>query len=346
MKRAARLALVVAVALGAPVALPSTASAQQPTKAAREEAGTRFKKGLEYFKDGDYQAALIEFRRAYELAPNWGVLYNIGQVSFQLSDYAGALSSLERYLAEGGNQVPAARRDEVKKDIEKLRGRVANLEVTTNVEGAEVLIDDVSVGKTPLAKPLLVSAGRRKVTATKEGRIPSTKTMEVAGGDSLHVQLDLVEPAPGQAMPPPAGEPGPSPTPPTAPPPPAPPPPATDAGGSSVPWIGWAVTGGLTAGAVVCGILALGASSDLTSMRETAGQTREGLDEAQSKTVTLALVTDILAGAAIVAGGISLYFTVSGSSSSAEPAATAKSRPAGELKVGVTPGGVKLLGTF
>ena len=49
-----------------------------PTKAQQQEAATRFKKGLDLFKDGDYQASLIEFRRANELAPNYNVLYNIG----------------------------------------------------------------------------------------------------------------------------------------------------------------------------------------------------------------------------------------------------------------------------
>jgi len=74
------LALCVVLAL----TLPSfTASAQGTvTAAAQTEAASRFKKGLELFKDGDYQAALIELRRANELAPNYNVLYNIGQVYF------------------------------------------------------------------------------------------------------------------------------------------------------------------------------------------------------------------------------------------------------------------------
>ena len=107
MKPLARtLALVTAFALVAP---GSVAFAQPaPTAAERAEAATRFKTGLDLFKDGDAQAALIEFRRAYQLAPNYQVLYNIGQVSFQLQDYPGALAALQKYLLEGGRNIPNA----------------------------------------------------------------------------------------------------------------------------------------------------------------------------------------------------------------------------------------------
>src|SRR5205809_449884 len=97
----------------------AAAPAKEPTKEAREEAGNRFRKGFELFKEADYQAALIEFRRAYELAPNYNVLYNIGQVYFQLQDYANALTWLERYMAEGGKNITKTRKEEVERDIEK-----------------------------------------------------------------------------------------------------------------------------------------------------------------------------------------------------------------------------------
>ena len=343
------LALCAVLAL----TLPSfTASAGEPVSAsAQAEAASRFKKGLELFKDGDYQAALIELRRANELAPNYNVLYNIGQVYFQLQDYPNALHSLERYLQEGGKAVDAKRRAEVEKDIDKLKARVANLEITVNVPDAEVTIDDISAGKTPLPKTVLVSAGRHRITITKPGFTAVTKVVEIASAEVQKVGVELVDA--GSAAPPPvAVEPGKTPPPavvsPTAVPViPSDQPPVAPA--RSVPVAGWVVTGGLAAGAVVTGILALGASSDLKTQRTSGTATRADLDAAKSKTQTFALVTDILAGCAVVAGGITLYFTVAGGSSSdAKPAATP---PAGAfykptLSVGVNPGGVSLLGTF
>lgn len=344
------LALCAVLAL----TLPSfTASAGDAVSAsAQAEAASRFKKGLELFKDGDYQAALIELRRANELAPNYNVLYNIGQVYFQLQDYPNAMHSLERYLQDGGKGVDAKRRAEVEKDIEKLKARVANIEVTVNVPDAEVTIDDVSAGKTPLPKAVLVSAGRHRITITKPGFTAVNKVVEIASAELQKVAVDLVEI--GSAAAPAAPvvvEPGKTPPPAVVPPvtPPASPPDQPPPSARSVPVAGWVVTGGLAAGAVVTGILALGASSDLKSQRTSGTATREDLDSAKSKTQTFALVTDILTGCAVVAGGITLYFTVAGGSSSdAKPSAPP---PAGAfytptIRVGVNPGGVSLLGTF
>ena len=62
LRRSLSIAVVVA-SIGS-MAAPSFAQPAAPTAAAKTEAATRFKKGLDLFKDGDYQAALIEFRRA------------------------------------------------------------------------------------------------------------------------------------------------------------------------------------------------------------------------------------------------------------------------------------------
>lgn len=346
-------ATLLGIALLAPPAGSQPASdpkAAQPTKEARAEAGTRFRKGSELFNEGDYQAALIEFRRAYELAPTYQVLYNIGQVYFQLLDYANALTSFERYLTEGGDKVADKRKDEVKREIEKLRARIATLDITTTPPEAEIAIDDIPVGRTPLAKPLMVSAGRHKITASKDGFRAVTKLIEVAGADSLKIPLELPELKAGTPTPPPTATTSTAITPPPPPPsatvttqPPRPPPPEE----RGIPWAGWAVTGALGAGAVITGVLALGASSELKTLRTSVGQSRDSLDSAQTKVTALALTTDILAGCAVIAGGVSLYLTITSGPVTPDEAAPAKAgRLQPTVRVGATPGGVQVFGSF
>jgi hypothetical protein len=342
-----KLSRIAAFAAALAVTAPSLPSfAQQPTKAQQQEAATRFKKGLELFKDGDYQAALIEFRRANELAPNYNVLYNIGQVYFQLQDYPGALNALERYLNEGGNSIPASRRAEVQRDIDKLKARVANLEITSAVPDAEIAIDDVVIGKSPLNKPIMVSAGKHKVTISKQGFTPVTRVVEIASAESQKVHLDPVEQKSATPVPvePPKPPPEQTVTPPNPdankPPEPPPPPPQR-----SVPVAGIVTTSAFTVGAVVMGILALGASSSLQEEVKNPSATRDSLDSAKTKTVAFALVTDVLTGAAVVSAGITLYVGLSGPSKKDAPAGQpAASAP--RVRVGVTPNGVKILGTF
>ena len=171
------------------LALPLVAHAQ-PSK----EASQHFQRGLKLFDEQDFRAALIEFRRANELVPNPNVFYNIGQSCYQLQDYVCALQAFERYLAENGAKTPDNRRKEAETEINELRGRVAYFILTTNPTGAEISIDDTVIGKTPFASPPLVSAGRRKITATLEGRPLLTRTLDVAGGDRLKIDLKFPEP--------------------------------------------------------------------------------------------------------------------------------------------------------
>lgn len=330
------IALALVLGLGVASA-ESTAHAQDaagPSKANVEEAKRHFLRGRELYDENNFQAALVEFRRAYELAPTYRLLFDIGQVYYQLQDYPNALKSFTRFLQEGKAEIPQQQRDDVQREIDKLKGRVATLRITTSRLQADVSIDDVPVGKTPLAEPILVSPGRRKITATLPGYGPATKTVEVAGMDTLDVSLDLVALAPdGSEAGGPSGASGGS---------------AglkadTASSGGKGAMIGaWVATGVLAVGAGVVGGLTLSASSDLKDKRETFGTTRTELDEARDKTKTMALVTDILIGATAVAAGVSIYLTATSGSSTQRTGAA----PAPTLRVGVGPGSVKLAGTF
>ena len=83
----------------------------------KDDPKVRFQHGVDLFRDGDYRAAVIEFRRAYELSPNPRVLYNLGEASLEAQDYPAAQSALRRYLDEVGKDVPPARRTQVEVDL-------------------------------------------------------------------------------------------------------------------------------------------------------------------------------------------------------------------------------------
>lgn len=336
--RAAALGLLVAFTLpSARAEAQAEPAPAAPTAQAKSEASTRFKKGTELFSEGDFRAALVEFQRAYELAPNYQVLYNIGQVSYQLREYADALNALQAYLNQGGERISAKRRGEVTQDIAKLQTRVGKVSVSSNVAGAEVLIDDISVGTTPLPAPLLVSAGRHKITLAPAQGARLSRVVELASGDTQEVRLDVEAPAaPSEDYPPAALAPtSDSVERPDGDAPPAPAAPASERRSPGWAIAGWSLTGALAAGAAVTGVLALGASSDLDVLRATRGATRLDLDAAGAKTGDLALACDILGGAAIVAGGVSLYLTLSNGSSAPS-----------SVSVGAAPGGLRVSGSF
>jgi hypothetical protein len=174
----------------APAPAPQAAPGGEDTVA---QARAHFGRGVKLYEEDDFRAALIEFNRAYELAPNWAVLYNIGQSYYQLRDYANGLRILERYSREGGVQIAPDRRAQIEREMAELRGRVAHVTLTSNVEGAEVSLDDSPLGKLPLSEPALIGTGRHKLTVTKPGYTPTTKVVDIAGSDRMTIALDMSE---------------------------------------------------------------------------------------------------------------------------------------------------------
>jgi hypothetical protein len=279
-----------------------------PRAALADEGGTReaakhFQRGVMLYGEADYRAALVEFKRAYAIAPNVAVLYNVAEAEYQLYDYANALVTFERYLAE--TSASDGRRAEVEGNIEVLRSRVGHLSIATVPAGADVTLDDQALAKTSLDKPVLVSIGRRKLVASMAGRPPVTRYVDVAADDNMSVTLQL----PPLADAPPA----PVVSPPRLATHEAPPPPAPE-GGSGWRTVGWLTTGALAAGAVTFGILGAKASSDLARARGAFPVSSSTLSHDASLVTTYATLADALAGAAVVIGGITLVSALSSSS--------------------------------
>ena len=110
--------------------LVATAHAD-PQESPTRQAGEHFDRGVAMYGEADYRAALVEFRKAYEIAPNAAVLYNLGQTYYQLQNYAAALTAFERYLADSGES--PSHEAEVKGAIKTLKSRVGKLLVATNL---------------------------------------------------------------------------------------------------------------------------------------------------------------------------------------------------------------------
>jgi hypothetical protein len=287
-----------------------------------DEARSHLQSGTQLYDENNFRGALVEFQKAYDLAPSWRILFNIGQVEMELQDYAGALKAYTRYLKEGGPDVPSDRAAQVNAEVERLRGRVGFLAVQT-AAGAQVLVDDVQVGYAPLPDPVPVAAGQHRVTVAISGKEPVTRMFDVAGRENVTAAIALDVPTT-----PPPGTPGT--TPPTV---------ATPSGPKSrTPiYVAWGITGGLAIGAGVFAVLANSDSSDLETLRGTYPVTPDQLKSQKDKTVRDAAITDVLTGAALVSAGFALYFTVT---------RTGHVEKERAVQLHVTPAGVAIAGVF
>jgi hypothetical protein len=309
MKRHAVVA-VLTLAITLP---PSLVRAADPPAAAQIEAARKHHQaGTKLFNETDFAGALVEFQRAHEIAPNWRVLFDVAQSYYQLQNYAAALETFERYLAEGEEDIPAARRQIVEAEIAELTKRVAQVSISVSAPGAEIVVDDQVLGVSPLAGPVRISAGRRKVRARKTGMIADERTIDVAGGDKLELTLKLT---PSQTVVQMHSE------------------------GRPLFW-GLAVgTGVLAVGTGVFGALTLVASNDWKRTRDSSNLTADQQSSAIDKTKAYALTTDVLGGLTLIAGVATavVYFKTRRDSAIERPA---------QPVVGVGPGSVHVLMKF
>lgn len=257
------------------------------------EARAHHRRALQLYDDGEYRLALVEFERAYAIGKSYKVLFNIGQVSYQLTRYAKARVAFERYLADGGNRVDTDRRAAVERDLTTLKLRTASLSIHVNGPGATVVINDEPAGQAPI-DDAIVDAGALRVNISRDGWTPAVRQVTLAGGDSqtLDVTLSPVRREVIETRPSGTGLSGPA-------------------------LAGWIATGVLAAGAIGTGIAANAASStyDTKLNSPIAGSPADAhadLEHQRNVVRGLAITTDALIVGSLIAGGIALWLTIRG----------------------------------
>jgi tetratricopeptide (TPR) repeat protein len=330
------------------------AAAEQKPPAAAEDKATdqarqHFQRGVKAYNDGSLDAALAEFRKAYDLRPDYRVLFNIAQVQAERHDYAAALALYIEYLEMGGPNVGAERVELVQEEIRRIYDRVAEIAVTANIAGAELVVDNVVVGTLPLTTPAVVNAGVRNVVVRKAGYSSSSRSVTLVAGETQRLAFQLEETpqnaAPNVAR---ASAPG-----------------NADgrddrAAGSSARnrtplWLSLAATGLLAGGTVTAALLTRQANraldDDLGSYPASAQEIRDD----RSRLKLWAGVTDGLGAATLVAAGLSVYFALSDAGTPAPKRAAlapagggrGQLRPSPSLiGVSATGDGVAVLGRF
>jgi tetratricopeptide (TPR) repeat protein len=300
-----------ALALGLLLAaVPARAQTESPAASASKH----FQRAVELYTDGDFRGALVEFKKAYTLLPRAAVLYDIGQTEYQLQEYAPALRTLEQFLAETGPN--AAHRPEVQETVQILRGRVGKIALTTDRPGCDVSIDDQPSGTTPLAEPILVSIGRRRVAVLCSGWQRVAQEVDVSAGETVPVALK-VGPAPAAAVS------------------------AAAVSNLSAPVdpfsrrtsrrtviTSWAITAGLLGATAAVYTAAILQSNKVDDLRRSYPVTADAFDDKLRVASRLALTGDILAVATVAAAGLSTYLSL-----------TSREEPALQVGLLATPAG-------
>jgi hypothetical protein len=275
-------------------------AAPRSAEAEKKDARTLFKEGVAAYNAGKFEEAAAAFEGAYDLKPTYKLLFNIGQAYAAIKKYDLAIQAFERYLVDGGDDVTEDRRDEVLREIAKLRPLVGFIDVDAP-SGVTVFVDGKDRGKTPLPSKIMATVGHvHMVVLKKDGEVVHTRKLSVFGGTVETVEYEEKKEV---APPPPEPEPRPESL------------PLEDTEEESEPlsttklwgWVAVGVGAGLLAGGGVTAVLASVQDGNLGEACPDAhcAPRRQGEIDALNG---LALTTDILlaAGGVLAAAGIVL----------------------------------------
>jgi hypothetical protein len=162
-----------------------------PTPEEVQQAQARWREGKAFFDAGNFEAARVAFRQAYTIFPHPAFLQNLGEAELRSLRYVEAARHLAQYLHLSTSGSPA-QRDGAKSSLKKASEKLGVIAIETNVDDAEIRVDDELVGRSPLGSlGWYVEPGRHQVIARKAGYIDGSEAVEVIVGSAKNVYVRL-----------------------------------------------------------------------------------------------------------------------------------------------------------
>ncbi|MCB9582825.1 MAG: PEGA domain-containing protein [Polyangiaceae bacterium] len=129
-------------------------------------------------------------RRSGHQKQSYDIAGNLGDVELTLGKPRDAAEHLEYSYRNW----PTGKQEARQRTLERLsqaKKLVGALEISVNVDGAEITVNDTSAGRAPLNHDVFVEAGAVSISVTAPGYATETKTVPVAKGESRKVAIEL-----------------------------------------------------------------------------------------------------------------------------------------------------------
>jgi tetratricopeptide (TPR) repeat protein len=170
---------------------------------ADDEASARarqhFERGYALAAQGNFADAIEEFERAQAASPNVSLLYNLGQAYAAAGRSSDAVTTLERYLSQAGDELTPERRNQVEMLLRYHSARVGRVSLNVTPAGAHIAVDGKPFGVAPLSEPLVLPVGVHTVVLTAPGFEPSATSVDIQSRQTSDLTLELTPLASGAA---------------------------------------------------------------------------------------------------------------------------------------------------
>lgn len=209
--RSRRLFAASATTFACALAVSTTSFAEPPPP---RPVDRLMEEGEDHYREGRVVEALRCYREAWKLEHAHDLACNIGRLESEV----GNLREATEFLARCVERAPPAvtpeerrRQEGERREFEAARREVATLSIDVSQPGAEVRLDGVPLGRSPLPALVFVAPGRHRISAALQGHAPAEAMIEAKKGDARIVKLSLPPeikapglPAPRAPSPPPS----------------------------------------------------------------------------------------------------------------------------------------------
>lgn len=166
------------------------AEANDAEGAPSARAAAHVARGIQARKSGDDRAALAEFEAAYALLPSAEALAQRALAEQALGRWVDAYVHLEGALGRADEPWIIAHRPTLEAALDEIASRLGMLDVSCNVDGAEVVVDGEPRGRTPLSRAPVV-AGQSVIEVRAPGHFAVTRQVQIDARGLSRVDVTL-----------------------------------------------------------------------------------------------------------------------------------------------------------
>lgn len=157
--------------------------------------------GVRLRSQGQDEAALGVFRRAWEAAHAPEALAQVALAEQALGLWVEAARDLATARESTADPWVARHRDDLALAASEIGRHVGRVEVRARSPGARLRVNGVDHGGLPLASPLVLVIGTQSLEVTAPGRVTARRVVDVRPGDDLREEFDLAPVPPPVAAP-------------------------------------------------------------------------------------------------------------------------------------------------
>jgi hypothetical protein len=180
--------LALAISISISISAEAASNNSTETDPVQVEATRALKAGLAKYAAGKYDGALADFTNAYRTFPSPKLFFNIAQCQLKLGHDLEAANAFQRFLSEA-EETPAlsASRAAANQELTTLAPHFALLHIQVEPHHTRVLEEGVLIE----GASVFVAAGNHKLVASANDYYPEQRMFEVHAGEERTIEFKL-----------------------------------------------------------------------------------------------------------------------------------------------------------